>query len=139
MTLATLNECDQRQFVDAVGWVFEHSPWVAERAWQNRPFASVDALHNAMTREIRRYQPEVVITGDPTVVWAGDTYINHPDHRAVAFAAVDAIFPAAGQPNLFEELAEEGLRAHKVRKVYVMNWGEGGKETFSRHALKKSS
>lgn len=52
MTLAELNACDQRQFVDAVGWVFEHSPWVAERAWPNRPFASVDALHDAMTREM---------------------------------------------------------------------------------------
>ena len=45
--------------------------------------------------------------------------INHPDHRAVAGATVDAVFPACGQPNLFEELAEEGLTAHKVRKVYV--------------------
>ena len=58
MTLATLNACDQRQFVDAVGWVFEHSPWVAERAWQNRPFASVDALHVAMTQEMLAATPD---------------------------------------------------------------------------------
>jgi LmbE family N-acetylglucosaminyl deacetylase len=56
------------------------------------------------------------------VIWAGDDYINHPDHRAAALAAVEAVFPAAGQPNLFEELAEEGLEAHKVRKVYVNTW-----------------
>jgi LmbE family N-acetylglucosaminyl deacetylase len=87
------------------------------------------ALRKKLVREIRRFRPEVVITTDPTMLWAGEGYINHPDHRAVGFAAVDAIFPAAGQPNLFEELAEEGLRAHKPRKVYVMNWGEGGKET----------
>jgi 2-oxo-4-hydroxy-4-carboxy-5-ureidoimidazoline decarboxylase len=48
VTLAALNACDCRAFVDAVGWVFEHSPWVAERASQSRPFASVDALHHAM-------------------------------------------------------------------------------------------
>jgi 2-oxo-4-hydroxy-4-carboxy-5-ureidoimidazoline decarboxylase len=35
-------------FVARFGGVFEHSPWVAERAWQRRPFASVDALHRAM-------------------------------------------------------------------------------------------
>ena len=58
MTLATLNACDQRQFVAAVGWVFEHSPWVAERAWQNRPFASVDALHVAMTQEMFAATPD---------------------------------------------------------------------------------
>ena len=28
--------------------VFEHSPWVAERAWAQAPFNSVDALHAAM-------------------------------------------------------------------------------------------
>lgn len=79
-------------------------------------------LRKKIVREIRRFQPEVVICGDPTVVWAGDNYINHPDHRAAGLAAIDAIFPAAGQPNLFEELAEEGLSAHKVRKVYVNSW-----------------
>jgi LmbE family N-acetylglucosaminyl deacetylase len=67
----------------------------------------------------------VVICGDPTVVWAGDNYINHPDHRAASTAALDAVFPAAGQPNLFEDLAAEGLTAHKVRKVYVTNWRAG--------------
>jgi LmbE family N-acetylglucosaminyl deacetylase len=79
-------------------------------------------LRKKLVREIRRFRPEVVITGDPTVVWAGDSYINHPDHRAAATAALDAVFPAAGQPNLFEELAEEGLSAHKPRKVYVTTW-----------------
>ena len=80
-------------------------------------------LRKKLVREIRRFRPEVVIVGDPTMVWAGDRYINHPDHRAAALAAVDAIFPAAGQPNLFEELAAEGLTAHKPRKVYVEVWG----------------
>ncbi len=79
-------------------------------------------LRKKIVREIRRFKPELVIVGDPTVVWAGPEYINHPDHRAAATAAIDAIFPAAGQPNLFEELAEEGLTAHKPRKVYVEAW-----------------
>lgn len=82
-------------------------------------------LRKKLVREIRRFQPEVVVCSDPTVVWAGDDYINHPDHRAAALAAIDATFPAAGQPNLFQELEEEGLKAHKVRKVYVTAWGEG--------------
>jgi LmbE family N-acetylglucosaminyl deacetylase len=73
-------------------------------------------------REIRRFRPEVVITGDPTIVWAGADYINHPDHRAAALAALEATFPAAGQPNLFEELNGEGLTSHKPRRVYVNIW-----------------
>lgn len=82
-------------------------------------------LRKKLVREIRRFRPEVVVTGDPTVVWASDDYINHPDHRAAATAALDATFPAAGQPNLFEDLEQEGLKAHKVRKVYSQVWGDG--------------
>jgi LmbE family N-acetylglucosaminyl deacetylase len=82
-------------------------------------------LRRKLVREIRRFRPEVVITSDPTMLWAGDSYINHPDHRAAATAAIDAVFPAAGQPNLFEEFAAEGLSAHKVRKVYVSGFGQG--------------
>ncbi len=81
-------------------------------------------LRKKLVREIRRFRPEVVITGDPTIVWAGADYINHPDHRAAATAALDAVFPAAGQPNLFEELKEEGINAFKPRKVYVNLWGD---------------
>ncbi|HBX68556.1 MAG TPA: PIG-L family deacetylase [Chloroflexi bacterium] len=81
-------------------------------------------LRKKLVREIRRFRPEVVITSDPTRVWSGDSYINHPDHRAASAAALDAVFPAAGQPNLFEEIAEEGFKAHKPRKVYVTTWDE---------------
>ena len=66
----------------------------------------------------------MVVCGDPTVIFSGDTYINHPDHRAAATAALDAAFPAAGQPNLFQELEAEGLHAHKPRKVYVTGWNQ---------------
>lgn len=81
-------------------------------------------LRKKLVREIRKFKPEIVICGDPTIVWAGDDYINHPDHRAAATAALDATFPAAGQPNLFEELESEGIFAHKPRKVYVTGWNE---------------
>lgn len=52
MTIRELNELGQSEFVAAVGWVFEHSPWVAERAWRRRPFGSLDALHAAMVAEL---------------------------------------------------------------------------------------
>lgn len=34
--------------VDEARGVFEHSPWVAERAWRKQPFASLDVLHGEM-------------------------------------------------------------------------------------------
>lgn len=82
-------------------------------------------LRRKLVREIRRFRPEVVVCGDPTVWFVDSTYVNHPDHRAAAAAAIDSVFPAAGQPHVFEELAEEGLTAHKVRKLYVEGWGGG--------------
>ncbi len=41
VTLNALNESGQPEFVRLLGGVFEHSPWVAERAWFARPFGSV--------------------------------------------------------------------------------------------------
>lgn len=52
MTLAELNACDRARFVEEIGWVFEHSPWIAERAWARRPFASVDDLQGALEQEL---------------------------------------------------------------------------------------
>jgi LmbE family N-acetylglucosaminyl deacetylase len=79
-------------------------------------------LRKKLVREIRRFRPEVVVCSDPTAVLVRDNYINHPDHRAAGQAALDAVFPAAGQPQVFEELAEEGLQPHKTRKVYIAGW-----------------
>lgn len=116
---AEIREAEQLAAAEVVG--------VSEVIFLREPDGMLEntlALRKRLVREIRRFKPEVVICGDPTVMWVGDNYINHPDHRAAAGAAVDAIFPAAGQPNLFEELTEEGLTAHKVRKVYVQAWNE---------------
>lgn len=87
-------------------------------------------LRKRLVREIRKFKPDVVITGDPQALWMGDGYINHPDHRAAALAAVDAVFPAAGMPTLFKELEEEGLTPHKTYKVYVLAFGSDKAETF---------
>jgi 2-oxo-4-hydroxy-4-carboxy-5-ureidoimidazoline decarboxylase len=54
MTIADLNGMDRDEFVESIGWVFEHSPWVAERAHAAQPFASIEALHAAMVDEMRR-------------------------------------------------------------------------------------
>jgi len=48
MTLDQLNRLDRDAFIAQLGGIFEHSPWVAERVFAQRPFADVDALHDAM-------------------------------------------------------------------------------------------
>ncbi|HYB69181.1 MAG TPA: PIG-L deacetylase family protein [Candidatus Bathyarchaeia archaeon] len=76
-------------------------------------------LRRELTRLIRRYRPEVVLCGDPTVRYYGTTYMNHPDHRAVADVALDAVFPSAGTRLIFPELLDEGLEPHEVKQVYI--------------------
>ena len=48
MTLWELNRLSPAAFATALGHVFEHSPWVAERAGRKRPFESIGALHESM-------------------------------------------------------------------------------------------
>ncbi len=76
-------------------------------------------LRRDLTRVIRRYKPEVLVTSDPTMRFFGNRYMNHPDHRAAADAAIDAVFPSAGTRFIFEELLAEGLEPHEVAQVYL--------------------
>jgi LmbE family N-acetylglucosaminyl deacetylase len=77
------------------------------------------ALRRDLARLIRRHRPDAVLCGDPTVRFYGSTYLNHPDHRAAASAALDAVFPSAETRLIFPELLSEGLEPHKVRWVFI--------------------
>lgn len=52
MALEEVNALGKDEFVARLGGVFEHSPWIAERAWHKRPFRSIDELHRAMLAAI---------------------------------------------------------------------------------------
>jgi OHCU decarboxylase len=54
MTLGALNAAAEAPFVATLGGIFEHSPWIAARAWHERPFASVAELHATMCRVVAR-------------------------------------------------------------------------------------
>ena len=77
------------------------------------------ALRKRLVRIIRQLRPQAVVCGDPRRYFSGDTYINHPDHRAAANLALEAVFPAAEMNLLYPDLLEEGLRGHKVNYVYI--------------------
>ena len=76
-------------------------------------------MRRDLTRVIRRVRPDIVVCSDPTVRFYGNEYMNHPDHRAVASAALDAIFPSAETSAIFPELLAEGLPPHKVKQVFL--------------------
>jgi urate oxidase/2-oxo-4-hydroxy-4-carboxy-5-ureidoimidazoline decarboxylase len=51
-SVGELGRLDRDAFVAEVGFAFESSPWVAEAAWDERPFGSLDELHAAMVRAV---------------------------------------------------------------------------------------
>lgn len=77
------------------------------------------ALRKELTRLIRKYKPDVVIAGNPEAWFYGNEYVNHPDHRAAAQAACEAVFPSAGTRLIFTDLLEAGYEPHEVKRLYI--------------------
>jgi LmbE family N-acetylglucosaminyl deacetylase len=77
------------------------------------------ALRRDLTRLIRRYRPDAVVCGDPTMRYYGNMYLNHPDHRVAGDVVLDAVFPSAETRLIFPELLEEGLEPHHVGQVFI--------------------
>jgi len=75
-------------------------------------------LRKQLVRLIRIHRPNIVVCGDPTLYFRGDR-INHPDHRAAAKAAIDAVFPSSEMRLLHQEFEAEGIKPHKVNYVFV--------------------
>lgn len=73
------------------------------------------ALVRELVGIIRRLAPEVVVGVDPTAVYFGDAYVNHVDHRAIGWATLDAVAPAASSPLYFPEQGP----AHRVGTVLL--------------------
>ncbi|HET9820675.1 MAG TPA: 2-oxo-4-hydroxy-4-carboxy-5-ureidoimidazoline decarboxylase [Burkholderiaceae bacterium] len=53
LTLQQLNAATQAEFTALLDGSYEHSPWIAERAWSRRPFKSVAHLQHAMVEVLR--------------------------------------------------------------------------------------
>jgi len=82
-------------------------------------------LRRDITRVIRLTKPDIVVTLDPTVFWRGTRGINHPDHRAIGAATLEAVFPTArDRLNFLEQERDEGLGTHKVPTVYIAGAAE---------------
>ena len=77
------------------------------------------ALRKDLTRVIRQYKPDVVLAGNPEAWFYGNEYVNHPDHRAAAQAACEAVFPSAGTRLVFTDLLEAGYEPHNVKRLYI--------------------
>lgn len=73
----------------------------------------INELREIFMRHIRRFKPDILFTFDP---WA--PFESHPDHRQVAFAAVEAV-GFAHLPLYHPEHREEGLEPRMTPEQYL--------------------
>jgi LmbE family N-acetylglucosaminyl deacetylase len=77
-------------------------------------------LRRDITRQIRRFRPDLVITQNSQRRLDRNPYIGHPDHLATGEATLAAIYPAARDHLNFPELwRDEQLGPWKVRQVLL--------------------
>jgi LmbE family N-acetylglucosaminyl deacetylase len=76
-------------------------------------------LRRDISREIRRFRPDLVITMNPHRTY--NLYASHRDHRTIAGVALDCVYPLARDHMAFPELMPE-FEPHKVREIHLMQW-----------------
>ncbi|HJV43153.1 2-oxo-4-hydroxy-4-carboxy-5-ureidoimidazoline decarboxylase [Caulobacter sp.] len=116
LTLARLNSMNQTGFTTALGFAFELSPWVVERAWNDRPFASVEALHGAMMAVL-----DAATTADKLALIRA-----HPElagKAAIAKALTAESNAEQASAGLDKLTLEEFTRFHQLNAAYAARFG----------------
>jgi 2-oxo-4-hydroxy-4-carboxy-5-ureidoimidazoline decarboxylase len=111
-TLDQINQMNQNDFTDALGFIFEKSPWVAEHAWSARPFASVDELHGAMVAIVTGSSPDAI----------GNLLRAHPDLAAKLEMSEISVKEQRGA-GLNELSPEEFQQFTEGNQAYISKFG----------------
>lgn len=116
LSLKLLNSMNQTGFTTALGFAFELSPWVVERAWNARPFASVDAMHDAMMAVL-----DAATTADKLALIRA-----HPElasKAAIAKALTAESNAEQASAGLDKLTLEEFTRFHDLNAAYKARFG----------------
>ena len=84
--IAQLNLVDREQFVEVLGTLFEHTPEIARKVWNYRPFADAATLHQKMVEVVSKMS----IDEQLALIRA------HPDLGSKASMAEDSVKEQAG-------------------------------------------
>ncbi len=114
-----IRETEQRAAADAVGV----SDITFLDGYPDGAIYVTHELRRDITRQIRRFRPDRVLTNSPGRDWKRLGGPDHPDHQAVGQATTYAVYPDARNPFAHPELlADEGLAAWTVPEI----WYSGG-------------
>lgn len=123
--LAEIRQSEQLAACDVLG--------VADCIFLGIPDGMVEVtldLRRALTREVRRFRPDVLVAPDPTRFWDEERrYVNHSDHRAVGQASMAVLNPDSSTRPMFSELLAEGLEPFEIRYLWVPTY-DGGADTY---------
>jgi 2-oxo-4-hydroxy-4-carboxy-5-ureidoimidazoline decarboxylase len=91
-----LNSLERAPFASALNEVFEHSPWVAERAWERRPFQDLHCLHEALVKVVQGAsdgEKLQLIRAHPDLVGAAARAGTLTEDSSAEQAGIDALTP----------------------------------------------
>lgn len=112
LTLDAVNGMNREPFVEALGGIFEHSSWVAEKSWEARPFRSRDELHDVMMGVVRNAGAETI-----------DRFLRaHPD-LGTRLAVTDYSAAEQSGAGLDRLTPEEFELLSSLNKEYVGKFG----------------
>lgn len=113
--LVAIREAEQRRAARALG--VGHVQFLG---YEDGEIEDTRELRRDVTREIRRWRPDLIITLNPH-----RTYNNFPgwhrDHRITGRVVLDCVYPLARDYLAFPELVPE-FEPHKVSEVYTIQW-----------------
>lgn len=144
MTLQQVNAMDKAAFVAAFGDVAEHSPWVAEQAHGDGPFASREAVIAAFEKALRnaaqhaqlaliRAHPDLAtrarLTADSSREQAGAGLDTLSAHEFQRFTQLNDAYKARfGFPFIF---AVKGATKHQILASFEARVGAGAEQEFA--------
>jgi len=105
-----------RDLRESEQWAAAAALGVAEVIFLRHPdgeLASARELREELTRAIRRWRPDRLLTWD-----AWRPYQLHPDHKAMGLAATEAVL-AAANPRMYVAQLANGIGPHRVPEVYL--------------------
>ncbi|WP_127532342.1 2-oxo-4-hydroxy-4-carboxy-5-ureidoimidazoline decarboxylase [Paenibacillus kobensis] len=111
-TIEQLNLMDRHSFMEAVGWVVEHSPWVMERVYAKLPYRDGDQLHDELVDVIRNLNEEEKVS----------LLRSHPD-LGTRLAMTDASVSEQRGAGLDSLSEDEYIQLSELNKQYTDRFG----------------
>jgi 2-oxo-4-hydroxy-4-carboxy-5-ureidoimidazoline decarboxylase len=111
-----LNAQSRKAFVDCVGGIYEHSPWIAEKTWEQRPFSSLEELLRALNTTVQESLREDQLA----LIRA------HPDlagRLAKAGQLTDESTAEQRSAGLDRLSAQEAMEFERLNHLYVARFG----------------